>query len=147
MDRAPVPRDGGYAMSAAVKDANLRLWIAEDMHTPVVWPMKLHVDNAAGVSFQHSTCGSSKLLGVFNYHEEWVRELKDKGRVNAVHVATGRNLAEMLTKGLKAEVRTKLDKCLNDKAQEVAFGSVSNNVVKLKTNGKVAKYNVKFPEI
>ena len=38
-------------MSRAVKDACLRLWVAEDMHIPVEWPMKLHVDNAAGVSF------------------------------------------------------------------------------------------------
>ena len=98
-------------MSAAIKDANLRLWISEDMNVPVVWPMKLHVDNAAGVAFQHSTCGSSKLQGVFNNHDEWVRELKDEGIVNAVHITTDRNLADMLTKGLKAEVRAKLDKC------------------------------------
>ena len=126
-------------MSAAIKDANLRLWIAEDMSVPVEWPMKLHVDNAAGVAFQHSTCGCSKLQGVFNYHEQWVQELKDEGKVNAVHVSTEKNLADMLTKGLKAEVRHKLDRCLRDIAEEVASGSVSNNLVKLTTNKKVAK--------
>ena len=128
-----------YAMSAAIKDANLRMWIAEDMNVPITWPMKLHVDNAAGVAFQHSTCGSSKLQGVFNYHEEWVQELKDEGKVNAVHVSTDRNLADMLTKGLKAEVRHKLDRCLKDIAEEVASGSVNNNLVTVKTNKKVAK--------
>ena len=43
-----------YAMSRALKDACLRLWEAEDMHVHVEWPMILHVDNVAGVSFQHS---------------------------------------------------------------------------------------------
>ena len=130
-------------MSATVKDANLRLWISEDMHVPVVWPMTLHVDNAAGVAFQHSTCGSSKLQGVFNYHDAWVKELKDEGKVNAVHVSTDKNLADMLTKGLKAEVRNKLDRCLSDIAEQVAASSVSNNVlvqmVKMKTKPMVAK--------
>ena len=127
-----------YAMSAAVKDANLELW----MHMPVVWPMRLHVNNAAGESFQHSTCGSSKLQGVFNYHDKWVRELKDEARVNAVRIATDRNLADMLTKGLTAEVRAKLHKCLMDVSETVASGSVSNKVEKVHTKGhKVIKVN------
>jgi hypothetical protein len=98
-----------YAMSEAVKDARTRLWVAEDGHVPVTWPMVLHVDNAAGESFQHSTCGSTKLKGVFNLREAWVQELKNEGQVNAVHIDTTKNLADMLTKGLKAEVRDKLE--------------------------------------
>ena len=109
-----------FAMSEAVKDANIRLWVAEDMHVTVTWPMVLHVDNAAGESFQHSTCGVSKLKGVFNLREAWVRELKDEGKVNAVHVDTTKNLADMLTKGLKAEVRNQLEKYLLDISQSVA---------------------------
>ena len=71
-------------------------------------------------SFQHSTCGVSKLKGVFNLREAWVRELKDEGLVNAVHVDTTTNLADMLTKGLKAEVRTQLENYLLDRSQSVA---------------------------
>ena len=112
-----------YAMSAAVKDANTRLWVAEDAHRVVSWPMVLHVDNAAGESFQHATCGSSKLKGVFNLHAEWVRELKDEGRVKSVHVATDRNLADILTKGLKAEVRSKLEGCLMGIGDKLAASS------------------------
>ena len=101
-------------MTEAVKDASLRMWVAEDMHMPVTWPMVLQVDNAAGESFQHSTCGASKLKGVFNLCDAriHVQELKDEGRVNAVHVDTTKNLADMLTKGLKAEVRNTLEKHL-----------------------------------
>ena len=107
-------------MSEAVKDTCLRLWVAEEMHRDVTWPMVLHIDNAAGESFQHSTCGSSKLKGVFNLHAEWVRELRDEAKVNAVHVSTDRNLADMLTKGLKAEVRSKLEGCLMEIGDKLA---------------------------
>ena len=62
----------------------------------------------------------SKLKGVFNLREAWVRELKDEGKVNAVHVDTTKNLADMLTKGLKAEVRNQLEKYLLDISQSVA---------------------------
>ena len=106
--------------SEAVKDAIIRLWVAEDMHVTVTWPMVLHVDNAAGESFQHSTCGVSKLKGVFNLREAWVRELKDEGLVNAVHVDTTKNLADMLTKGLKAEVRNQLENYLLEISKRVA---------------------------
>ena len=74
---------------------------------PVVWPTQLHVDNAVGESFRHSTCGSSKLQKVFNYHDNWVRELKDEAKVNAVHVPTDENLADMMTKGLTRLIQQK----------------------------------------
>ena len=93
-----------YAMSKAVKDACLRMWVAEDMHAHVEWPMILHVDNAAGVSFQHSTRGDTQLKGIFKMSEDWVKELKDEAKVKSVHVPTDRNLADMLTEGLAAEV-------------------------------------------
>ena len=109
-----------YAMSAAVKDAKLRLHIAEEMLLPVKWPMQLYVDNAAGESFQHSTCSSSKMLGIFNLHDKWVKELKNEGKVWAVHIPTEKNLADMMTKGLTAEVRDRLDKELIKLVGQVA---------------------------
>ena len=109
-----------YAMSEAIKDASLRMWVAEDMHMQVTWPMVLQVDNAAGESFQHSTCGGSKLKGVFNLCDARIQELKDEGRVNAVHVDTTKNLADMLTKGLKAQVRNTLETPLWEISMTVA---------------------------
>ena len=82
--------------------------------------MVLQVDNAAGESFQHSTCGSTKLKGVFNLHDARIQELKDEGKVNAVHVDTKKNLADMLTKGLTAEVRSNLEKHLWEISMSVA---------------------------
>ena len=92
-------------MSTAVKDARTRLWIAEELNMKVEWPLVLHVDNAAGESFQHLTCGTTELKGVFGLHQDWVQELKNEDNVNSVHIQTDKNLADMLTKGLSAEIR------------------------------------------
>ena len=70
----------------------------------VEWPMVLHVDNAAGVSFQHSTCGDTQLKGIFKMSDDWVKDLKNEDIVKSVHVSIDRNLADMVTKGLTAEV-------------------------------------------
>ena len=85
-------------MSEACRDVRLIAWVAEDMGREVPWPMVVYVDNAAGVSFQHNTCASSKLKGVFNYRWDWVQELRDQTQVTAVKVATDKNLADLYTK-------------------------------------------------
>ena len=131
-----------YAMSTAVKDARTRLWIAEELNLKVEWPFVLHVDNAAGESFQHSTCGTSKLKGVFGLHQDWVQELKNEDIVHTVHIDTHKNLADMLTKGLSAEVRSNLEKCLSDIAEAVATGSNKATEAKATGASKVAKEKV-----
>ena len=128
-----------YAMSTAVKDARTRLWIAEELNLKVEWPLVLHVDNAAGESFQHSTCGSTKLKGVFGLHQDWVQELKNEDMVNAVHIETHKNLADMLTKGLSAEVRNKLEQCLIDIAEAVASEAGRQVQKKRKVSARAAK--------
>ena len=64
-----------YALSEAVRDMNLRLWIAEEMRIQIEWPGRIFVDNAAGVSFQHGTNPNSQLKGIFDLREQWVKEL------------------------------------------------------------------------
>ena len=54
--------------------------------------------------------------------EDWVQELKDEATVKSVHVPTDRNLADMLTKGLQAEVRNKLDAIMAQIAEAIASG-------------------------
>ena len=123
-----------YAMSRAVKDACLRLWVAEDMNMHVTWPMTLYVDNAAGVSFQHTTCGNSQMKGIFKMSEDWVQDLKNLDKVKSVHVSTDRNLSDMLTKGLTAEVRNKLDAIMARIAEAVASGTnVTEQILGSKT--------------
>ena len=60
--------------------------------------MVVYVDNAAGVSFQHNTCTSSKLKGVFNCRWDWAQELRDQTQATAVKVATDKNLADLCAK-------------------------------------------------
>ena len=54
-----------HALSEAVRDMNLRLWIAEEMGIHIEWPGRIFVDNAAGVSItvssQHGTNPNSQL--------------------------------------------------------------------------------------
>ena len=51
----------------------------------IEWPGRIFVDNAAGVSFQNGTNPNSKLKGIFDLREQWVKELRDKRRVKAVN--------------------------------------------------------------
>ena len=53
------------------------------------------------------------------------KEPKNEGKVGAVHVATDKNLADILTKGLSAEVRAKLDKILVGIAEKVAIQTLA----------------------
>ena len=48
------------------------------MGRQVPWPLVVHVENAAGVGYQHSTCASSKLGGIFDNRSDFVKELKDE---------------------------------------------------------------------
>ena len=79
----------------------------------VKWPAEIFVDNAAGVSFQHSTNPQTKLKGIFDMRQSWVMELRDKQKVKAMKVETTKNVADTLTKCLTkclpAITRDKLD--------------------------------------
>ena len=111
-----------YAMSEACRDANLRLWLAEEAGIKVNWPVKIRVDNAAGESFQHATCQATKLKGIFDMREEWVRDLQNESKYSAVHVDTKRNLADMFTKCLSAPVRKALQTEMQKVAMDIANG-------------------------
>ena len=110
------------------------------MYVHVAWPMILHVDNATGVSFQHSTCGDTQLKGIFKMTEDWVKELKDEDKVKSVHVSIDRNLADMLTKGLPADVRNILDATLAQIAEAIAYGRViSDEILGSKSKLQIGK--------
>ena len=84
-------------MLECCKEARLISWIAEEMGRNVSWPLDVYVDNAAGVSYQHSTCALSKQRGVYDQRSDWVQELKDDSekQINAVKIETARNLADL----------------------------------------------------
>ena len=87
-----------YAFSECVKDSRLVLWRAEDLGVKIQYPFTIYEDNAATVSFQHSTIPNSKLKGVYNLRAAWILELKDKNIVKAEKVDTKKNIADLFTK-------------------------------------------------
>ena len=52
--------------------------------------------------------------------EEWVQNLQDEKKWNAVHIDTKLNLADMFTKCLAAPVRNKLEETLDSIAEGIA---------------------------
>ena len=54
--------------------------------------MEIKEDNQAVVTFQNTTVPNSKLKGVVNLKDGWIRELKDAGQVVAVKVETSKNI-------------------------------------------------------
>ena len=51
------------AMSECMKDAQLRMWVAEEAGANIEYPLKILVDNKAGVHFQNKMNPDSKLKG------------------------------------------------------------------------------------
>ena len=97
------------AMSECMKDVNLRMWIAEEVGQQIDWPVKIYVDNKAGVHFQNQMSPDTKLKGIFDMRMGWLKELHDKKKFVAVKVATEKNLADDLTKPLDSKTRQRLD--------------------------------------
>ena len=111
-----------YALSEACKDVNKCSWVHEEMGRVLPRPMQVYVDNAAGISFQKSTCASSKLGGIFDNRVDFIRELKDETAVEAVKVDTVKNVADLFTKCLSAPVRQCLFKQIDQIAISLATG-------------------------
>ena len=87
-----------FALSESVKDAQSLVWRAEEFGCKFEYPIKMHGDNQACVSFQQSTTPCSKLKGVHNCRGEWVQELKKLGKLMAVKIDTKLNCADLSTK-------------------------------------------------
>ena len=109
-----------YALSEACKDANKVTWIHEEMGRNCSRPLRVYVDNAAGISFQQSTCASSKLGGIFDNRWDWVEELKAVSQFEAVKIATDKNVADLFTKCLVEPVRARLFKQIEQVAYDCA---------------------------
>ena len=70
-----------YALAEAVKQARAYLWRCEEMGMRVVWPMEIMVDNKQAISFQRGTCIYTKLAGVIDMRQQWVKEMRNKKEV------------------------------------------------------------------
>ena len=70
------------------------------MGVELPWPIRIKVDNTQVISFCNQTCLDSKLKGMIDNRESWVRELKDEGTVVVEYVNTRLNQADILSKCL-----------------------------------------------
>ena len=87
-----------YALSQAVKEARYFVWKADEMGLRVPKVIKMLVDNAQAISFQHRTCPHTKLKGVFDLRWDWVKDLQQDGDLVTAHIKTHDNVADLLTK-------------------------------------------------
>ena len=90
------------------------------MGVPVKWPCRIHVDNDSGISFQKATTPNSKLKGVFDLRWNWIKELRDNKRVQAVPIDTTKNIADLFTKCLSASTIRNLINEVRKRAKTVA---------------------------
>ena len=72
----------------------------------------------AVVSFQNTTMPQTKLRGVINLRDAWVRELKQTNQVVAVKVNTELNVADLLTKCHEHYVMRRLLSLFNCETEE-----------------------------
>jgi hypothetical protein len=89
-----------YALSEGVKEARFVQWILADMGVELPWPMVVKVDNTQALSFCKQTCMDSKLKGMIDNRDNWVKELKDDNIVTVEYVNTRFNHADILSKCL-----------------------------------------------
>ena len=87
-----------YALSEAVRHAQLYAWRCADMQIPVTWPLCIQVDNKQAFSFQKGTCMQSKLRGCVDLRSAWVKELKDASKIVTQQVSSVKQKADVLTK-------------------------------------------------
>ena len=71
---------------------------ARDAGMQIEEPVCIHTDSKQGISFAEATCLCSKMGGVFDRKEAWVRELRDAGKVKLMKIPTAENPADLMTK-------------------------------------------------
>jgi hypothetical protein len=101
------------AFSEAARDARSLVWRAEELGAKFNYPIKIHEDNSAAVAFQQSTSPVSKLKGIYNFRHNWIQELKDKMKLQAVKIDTTKNAADLFTKCHQHSTMIKLLNIIN----------------------------------
>jgi hypothetical protein len=70
------------------------------MGVELPWPILVNVDNTQAISFCNQTCLDSKLKGMIDNRDQWVKELKDDSIVTVDWIDTRLNKADILSKCL-----------------------------------------------
>ena len=91
-----------YALSESSKYMLRYKYMSDDLVLGLPGVCRVMTDNTQGVSFANSLCTSSRLGGVFDLREGWVKELRDEGKIKVDHIPAEFNCADALTKSLPA---------------------------------------------
>ena len=87
-----------YALSETVRVARSVARSLEELNMPVQYPLVVKVDNKQSKTFQKGTRINSRLRGVVDMREAWVKELRDLAHVMVQWVSQHTNKADILTK-------------------------------------------------
>ena len=75
-------------------------FVCDEMNAQIETPLIVQVDNKQAITFKEGTCMTSKIRGVVDMREQWVRELRQAKGVDIKYVPAEGQKADMLTKGL-----------------------------------------------
>ena len=87
-----------YALSDTLADARLTNWRLRDIGINIDSLINIHVDNNQAKVFADNTCVNSKLRTAFSLKHAWVKELRDRGKVNVIQIPAAINVSDFLTK-------------------------------------------------
>ena len=87
-----------YALSDTLADARLNNWRLIDIGVKVDPIISICVDNNQAKVFADNTCVNSKLRTAFSLKHEWVKELRDAGKVKVIQIPAAINISDFLTK-------------------------------------------------
>ena len=109
-----------YALSEGTKEARNVAWVLQEMGSRFEMPMEVMCDSDGAVKFAKDAYYDTKIKGVFDKREEWVKELRGSD-LNIKVIASKQNWSDMMTKCLKAPEYKRQMKGIMEKSK-VNFG-------------------------
>ena len=102
-----------YALSDTLADARLNNWRLQDIGININPIIDIYVDNNQAKVFADNTCVNSKLRTAFSLKHNWVKELRDKDKVNIIQIPAAINISDFLTKVQPGYKVTAYNKMIN----------------------------------
>ena len=111
-------------------------YCADEMGVEFNLPAILEMDNKAAEVFANDTAMNTKLRHI-DQRQHWVRELRNRDLINAEHVSTELNLADIFTKALQGKsFRSQRDSFLHDCREICVHGKI--DMIEINHDPKVA---------
>ena len=100
------------ACSETLRDARAVTHRAQEMGIDLPDTVQVRLDSKGAVSFSLSTCVDTKLRGVWDLREGWIKMLRDRGFMQPIKITSEENAADILTKCLpERDFKKRLETC------------------------------------